>query len=378
MSRRGSQEMKWRDEFIRPQGRYFLSHSIGLKPRVADAVLEHGFAEPWAVGDGRAWDHWLAAIDGYRASLAPLIGAHPADICPQTNISSALTKIIFSLPERARRRKIVLTEDDFPTLGFVAAQARRIGYELVFLPAGARLADIDAWTPAFHDDVQLLIATHVFSNSAVKAPAAEICDRARRRGVFTILDIAQSAGAVPVALDEWRPDFAVGTAVKYLCGGPGAAYLWTERETAARCFPLDVGWFSHAAPYEFDIHNFRYAEGAVRFWGGTPSVAPFAVARAGFDILASVGVDAIYRHNQDLLDLLVAALPASAFLSHGRASERGAAAVIGVRDVEAASRALQQTQLLHDQRAGGLRISFHLYNTEEDVTALAEALQAQV
>lgn len=378
MGRRGSQEMIWRDNFIRPQGRYFLSHSIGLKPCVADAVLEQGFAGPWAAGDGKAWDHWLAAIDGFRASLAPLIGARPADVCPQTNISSALTKIIFSLPERARRKKIVLTEDDFPTLGFVAAQARRIGYELVFLLAGERLADIDAWTPAFHDDVQLLIATHVFSNSAVKAPAAEICERARRRGVFTILDIAQSAGAVPVALDEWRPDFAVGTAVKYLCGGPGAAYLWTERETAARCFPLDVGWFSHAAPYEFDIHNFQYAEGAIRFWGGTPSVAPFAAARAGFDILAGVGVEAIYRHNQGLLDLLVAALPARAFLSHAHAGERGSAAVIAVRDAEAASRALQEAQINHDRRAGGLRMSVHLYNTEEEARALAEALEALV
>lgn len=378
MARRGPHEAIWRDNFIHPQGRYFLSHSIGLKPRAADAALEQGFAGPWAVGDGKAWDHWLAAIDGFRASLAPLIGAHPADICPQTNISSALTKIIFSLPERARRKKIVLTEDDFPTLGFVAAQARRIGYELVFLPAGARLADIDAWTPAFHDDVQLLIATHVFSNSAVKAPAAEICDRARRRGVFTILDVAQSAGAAPVSLDDWRPDFAVGTAVKYLCGGPGAAYLWTQRETAARCYPLDVGWFSHAAPYEFGIHNFQYAEGAVRFWGGTPSIAPFAAARAGFDVLAGAGVEAIYRHNQELLDLLVAALPAKVFLSHARRGERGSAAVIAVRNAEAASRTLQQAQFIHDRRAGGVRVSVHLYNTEEEVRALAGALEALV
>ncbi len=378
MDRRRQPDLLRRSDFDLPPGRYFLSHSIGLMPKAADAALDRGFLAPWRAGDGEAWDRWLAAIEGFRSSLAPLIGANPHDICPQTNISSALTKIVFSLPERARRRKIVLTEDDFPTLGFVAAQARRFGYELVFLPAGARLADIDAWAPAFQDDVQLLIATHVFSNSAVKAPVAEICARARRRGVFTILDIAQSAGALPVALGEWRPDFAVGVSVKYLCGGPGAAYLWTEKETAARCFPLDVGWFSHAAPFEFDIHTFQYAEGALRYWGGTPAIAPFAVARAGFDALGEAGIEAVFAHSQALLSRLAQALPARAFLSHSREGERGCAAVVAVRDAEAASREMQASRFIHDRRAGGIRVSFHLYNTEEDVDALAGALEPLV
>src|SRR5207249_8661704 len=93
---------------------------------------------------------------------------------------------------------------------------------------------IDAWTPAFQDDVQLVLATHVFSNSSVLAPAADIARRARERGVFSIVDIAQSAGAVPVHLEAIQPDFALGTSLKYLCGGPGAAFLWTQRETAAK------------------------------------------------------------------------------------------------------------------------------------------------
>lgn len=367
-----------RDDFETPAGRYYLSHSIGLKPREADARLEDGFTAPWRAGDGKSWDSWLAAIEGFRSALAPLIGARAGDICPQTNISSALSKIIFSLPERARRKKIVLTEDDFPTVGYVAAQARRIGYELVFLPGGQRLADIDAWAPAFQDDVQALIATHVFSNSAVKAPVSRICEKARQRGVFCILDIAQSAGALPVELGEWRPDFAIGTAVKYLCGGPGAAFLWTEKETAARCSPLDVGWFSHARPFERDIHNFQYADGALRYWGGTPSVAPFAVARAGFEMLAEVGIERIAAHNQALMSRFVDALPAAAFASHVRRGERGSAAVVAVRDAAAASRALERAGLLHDLRAGGVRVSLHLYNDDDDVEALAVALESLI
>ncbi len=361
--------------FHRPKGRYFLSHSIGLRPIAADAAHEDGYGAPWKAADGRTWDHWLAALELFRGALAPLIGARAGDICPQTNISAALTKIVFSLPERARRRKIILSEDDFPTVGFVLAQARRLGYELVFLPGGARLADIAAWSPAFHDDVQLVLATHVFSNSSVLAPIAAIAERARQRGVFSIIDIGQSAGAVPVDLQAWRADFAVGTSVKYLCGGPGAAFLWTEKETAARCLPLDVGWFSHEAPFEFDIHEFRYAEGSTRFTGGTPSVAPFAAASAGARLLGEAGIGAIHAHNQRLLGRLIGALPQGALVSHGKEGERGSSALIAVNDLAAASKALADAGLVHDSRLGAIRVSLHLYNSDEDVDALLTALE---
>lgn len=363
-----------RAAFHAPKGRYFLSHSVGLMPRAALDTLGTGFVAPWQDASGATWDLWLAAIDRFRGGLGPLIGAAPADICPQTNVSSALTKIIFSLPERARRKKLVLTEDDFPTIGFVAGEARRLGYELLLLPGGPRLADIDAWTPAFHDDVQLVISTHVFSNTSVRAPVAEISRRAHERGVFSVLDLAQSAGAVPVDLSGWRPDFAIGTSVKYLCGGPGACFLWTEKETAARCSPLDVGWFSHEQPFEFDIRNFRYAEGAMRFWGGTPSVAPFAIAASGLETLTHFGVDAVFAHNQRLLSLLIEGLPKGALLSHGKEGERGSSAVLAARDIEAASAALTAAGVHHDRRNGGVRVSAHLYNTDDDVRSLREAL----
>lgn len=364
-----------RAAFHPPDGRYFLSHSIGLEPAGRAASADAGFFDPWAKGDGGAWDRWLAALEEFGTSLAPLIGAAPREICPQANLSSAFTKILFSLPERARRRKIALTEDDFPTMGFVAAQARRVGYELLFLPGGARLADIDAWSPAFHDDVQLVLATHVFSNSGVKAPIADIAARAHERGVFSVLDIAQSAGVMAIDLNAMRADFAVGTSLKYLCGGPGAAYLWTGEETAGRCAPLDVGWFSHEQPFEFDIRDFRYAPGAARFLGGTPSIAPFAIATAGSRTIARFGVAAIEAHAQRLIGRLIEGLPQGALLSEGREGARGAHAIIAVADADAASAALDAQGLRHDRRMGGLRFSFHLYNDDADVDALRAALE---
>jgi selenocysteine lyase/cysteine desulfurase len=135
-----------------------------------------------------------------------------------------------------------------------------------------------------------------------------------------------------------------------------------------------VGWFSHAEPFEMDIRSFRYAAGARRFWGGTPSVAPFVVAAAGFRALADVGIDAICAHNQQLLTRLFNGLPTGAVRSHGESGKRGSSAVIAVKNVGAASAALLQNAIAHDVR-GGLRVSVHLYNNEEDVDALLGALK---
>lgn len=364
-----------RDRFHLPCAHYFLSHSVGAQPKTYDDALRAGYAEPWRKDGIGLWDGWFEALDRFRAGLAPLIGAGAGDISLQPNVSAGLTKILFSLPERARRTKIVLTEDDFPTVGFVLAQAQRAGYELVFLPGGERLADPDAWTPAFQDDVQLVLATQVFSNTSVLSPCAEIARRARERGVFSVLDIAQSAGAVPIRLDDWAPDFAVGTSLKYLCGGAGAAYLWAQQDAADRAAPLDVGWFSHVDPFEFDIHHFEYAPGAARYTGGTPSVAPFAGAVAGHKILNETGVDKIYAHNQALLTRLFDGLPPDAFLSSTAAGARGASALIKVRDYNAAAAALAEAGVAHDTRKGAVRISVHLYNDENDIDALLTALE---
>ena len=363
-----------RDKFHLPGKHYFLSHSVGAQPKTYDSALADGFSAPWRTEGFNVWTPWFDALEQFKDGLAPILGASPADICPQSNVSSGIAKILLSLPERPRRKKIVLTEDDFPTVGFALAQGRRLGYELVFLPGGERLADPEAWAPAFEDDVQLVVATQVYSNTSVLAPIEQLSKLARQAGVYSLIDVAQAAGAVPVKLNQCHPDFAVGTSLKYLCGGTGAAFLWADPDTASATAPLDVGWFSHEDPFEFDIHHFDYAQGAARFAGGTPSVAPFAGARAGHDILNSLGTEAVYAYNQKLLSRLIEGLEKGAFLSTTAEGARGSAALIRVRDYDAAAAALAKAGIYHDTRLGAVRISIHLYNDESDIDALIEAL----
>ncbi|MGF1545040.1 MAG: aminotransferase class V-fold PLP-dependent enzyme [Parvularculaceae bacterium] len=357
----------WRACFHVPETPYFLSHSVGLRPKAADAYVEEKAFAPWRAGRGEAWGPWSEAIEDFHANLAAVIGARREDVCAQHNVSSALTKILFGLPPDPRRKRIVLAECDFPTIGFVLKQAERLGYELDYLPAGPHLADPDAWARAFADDVFLVHVTHVFSNLCLKTPVREITARARAAGVWSVVDAAQSAGATDVDVADWSADFVIGTCVKYLCGGPGAGWLWADRAAADRCEPMDVGWFSHEDPFAFDIRAFRYAEGAARFTGGTQSPTALANAAAGLAAIRDAGPAAVAARNQRTLDSLLERVDPDIVISHATPGERGAACVLRPRDIAAARAALKEAGAAFDERAGGIRLSVHLYTNDIEV-----------
>ncbi|QXP36821.1 aminotransferase class V-fold PLP-dependent enzyme [Shewanella algae] len=117
------------------------------------------------------------------------------------------------------------------------------------------------------EDVALAFITHAISETGQLQSVSEICALARSLGVMTVVDIAQSLGVIPIDLGQWQADAVLGSCVKWCCAGPGAAFLWLSDRLAQTLEPVDLGWFSHEAPFEFDIHDFRYAKGAKRFWG---------------------------------------------------------------------------------------------------------------
>ena len=363
------------DRFEAPDGPYFLSHSVGLQPKAARRRLEEAFLQPWAAGAADVWDQWLAAIARWRLSLAPVLGAEADDLCPQTNVSSGLAKILSCLEPEGRRRTIVLCEDDYPTIGHVAGQARRRGFEIDFLPGGLRLRDPDAWGRTAQDDVALAFVTHVFSNRGVKSPVAEIVARARAAGAVVVVDAAQSAGAVEIDAKGWDAHFILGTSVKYLCGGPGAAFLWANPDAVAAFAPTDVGWFSHQNPFEGDIRRFEYAPRAARFWGGTPSVAPYALATAGAEAIRDAGPARIAADNQRRLSRLIEGVPPRFIASCVEEGARGCAVILKPDHVREAAAALAAAHVRFDERAGGLRLSVHLYTDEDDIRAARAALE---
>lgn len=363
------------ERFHLPPGSVYLkSHSVGCQPRAAEALLRDKLLMPWRE-TGEAWPHWLEAIDQWRAALAGLIGVEAQDICPATNVSAGLSRYISALGQATERRTILLAPSAFPTIGYVASGFAAAGWKTRYLPDDADVRHVANWTAAIDDDVALVVAMHVSSVSGALTDIAAVAAVAKAAGARCIADCAQAVGVVPVTPALWGVDAVLGTSVKWLCGGPGAAWLWVAPPDRTALDPMERGWWSHENPFEMDIRDFRYAPDARRWWGGTPDVAPFILSTAGIGEIAAIGVSAIRAHNEALQAMLRDALEARTPQWRWPSGAIGGTLCIDTgADQPRVAAALERHNLRADFRGSILRVSFHAYNDVADAHAAVEAL----
>lgn len=364
-------------DFVASNGIYLLNHSVGRPLQSAQQAVQEGFFSPWQHAAGDPWGSWMAELGQFQTSLAALLGGQAQQYCPQSNLSSALTKILFSLPKRPGPQKILLSAHDFPSMGFVARQAKVLGYELSFIPANLDHTDPQVWQDAMHSDVQWVLITQVQSNTGVQVPVAEVVALAQQREIFSVVDSAQGVGILPIDVPAWGASFVLGSCVKWLCGGPGAGFMWVHPDLVSSCQPQDVGWFSHENPFEFDIQHFAYHPSALRFWGGTPSILPYVLARHSIDYLQAQGIANIRAHNLALGDRLIAGLANEHVVSPRAHQQRSGTVIVHFGAQQAAViAALQAAQIRFDARAKGLRLSPHIYNQASEIDLLLATVQA--
>ena len=355
-----------REHFLVPET-YFLSHSVGCLPKVSPEAMDERFFGPWMSGEN--WAVWMDELERFRAGLGALLGVTPASICPQSNVSSALTKILFSLPKPAGRDVILLSKMDFPTIGFVAKQAEFLGYQLQFIEGDP--SEFRLWDEAINARTAFVLVTHALSNTSHILPVAEICAKAKSEGAVSIVDVAQSLGAVPVDVPRWDADFVIGTGVKFLCCGPGACFLYVSSRMLPKCEPIDVGWFSHENPFEMDIAQFRYAPDAMRFFGGTPSPSAYVLANSALGLWREIGLKAVQDRIQAHLTTLHKQLPDGASVSPAAEARRGATVVLETAFGDKIRRDLTDADVKFDQRRQGYRFSVHGYTSAAEIGKLA-------
>jgi kynureninase len=200
--------------------------------------------------------------------------------------------------------------------------------------------------------------------------AKRVIDHAHKMGAMVLLDCYQSAGTVPLALKEWGCDMACGGSVKWACGGPGAAYLYVRPDLLPKLSPMATGWFSHAEPFAFEMGPMRYASDVWRLIGGTPPMPAVYTARAGWETIAKLGVDAIRKKSLRQTTMLRDLVEARGFtVNTPRAdAERGGTICFDFDGAEAVSRELSRRKYFHDYRPKcGLRVSPHFYTTDEEL-----------
>ena len=203
-----------------------------------------------------------------------------------------------------------------------------------------------------------------------------IVERAHEVGAHVVLDAYQSVGSVPLDVTALDVDFAVGGSVKWLCGGPGAGWLYVRPDLAERLEPTLVGWQAHARPFAFEP-ELEYADGRARFLTGTPNVPALYAATAGYDLIEEIGVDRIRANSMRQTELLLDLLDEAGF--EVVAARPGAARRLDRRPRARFRRPCTRArgaQIICDFRPDvGLRLGPHFFTTDDELELAVSALR---
>ena len=244
----------WRSEFpIVDTCTYLVSHSLGAMPRRAGAYVQE-FAETWSSRGVRAWSEgWWELGRTTGDLLAAILAVERGTISMHQNVTSAQAVVASCFRYDGARRKIVMSDLDFPTNMYVFEGFRRYGAEIVYVPSDDIVrTNLDRFLDAIDERTLLVPFSVVLFRSSYLEDARAIVEKAHRVGAHVVLDVYQAAGAIPLDLENLEADFAVGGSVKWLCGGPGAGYLYVRPDLAATLEPGIAGWAAHARPFEFE------------------------------------------------------------------------------------------------------------------------------
>ncbi len=373
--------LKWRSEFpILDQTVYLISHSLGAMPKGTYTRL-HDYADTWATRGVRAWaEGWWDMPVSVGNELAPIIGAEPGSVVMHQNVSICQSLILSCFEPTPKRNKIVYSELNFPSVMYVyEAHARegRLRIETVKSDDGMTIP-LERFLTAIDEETLLVPFSHVLFKSAFLQNAEAITRRAHEVGAKVILDTYQSAGTVPFNVKDLDVDFATGGSVKWLCGGPGAGYLYVRPDLQAELEPKTTGWMAHESPFAFET-ELRYAPNIARFLHGSPSIPALYAAQSGYRIINEIGLDKIRAKSVRQTELLIALAEEAGFkvTSPRDSTSRGGTITIAHEDAAAITKELISREFIVDYRPGaGVRISPHFYTSDEELELVIREMKS--
>ncbi len=354
---------------------YLNSCSLGALSTCAEARLDDFLAD-WHDQGAAAWhERWWGRLAELRARIERMFSAPAGSVALMPSTSLCLAAVSSSL-DWGKRNRVVATELDFPTL--LHHWTARADVELVVLESEDGIhVDVERFADAVDERTMVVATSHVhFATGAVQDLAA-IAEIARSVGALSVVDGYQGAGQIAVDLPRTGVDFYTAGPLKWLCGGPGLAYLYARRELVAGLEPRVTGWFASADPFDFDPRRFRYRDDARRFETGTPALATVHTALGGQEIVDEVGVVGIEARNRALAERLAQGCEEAGFSlrASDRPERRSAIVPVRCEDPGAVVRRLADRGIVVDARPGVVRASPHFYNTPDEVDAFVAALR---
>src|SRR2546430_162760 len=363
--------LTWRKEFpILDRTTYLISNSLGAMPRGVYGNLK-AYADVWAERGVRAWEEgWWEMAVGVGDGVAPLIGARAGEISLHQNVTQTQAVITSCFDFRGPRNKVVMTELEFPSIQYFYHEQARQGARVEVVPTTDPVRfDLEKFLAAIDDTTLLVPISLVLFRSSFIVNAKAIIEKAHRVGARVILDVFQGAGTIPFNVRELGADFAVGGVLKWLCGGPGVAYLYVREDLRAALKPTLTGWIAHQRPFAFETGPIDRQENSFRYLNGTPHIPALYACQPGLEILNKVGIAVIREKSVEMTTRLVAGAAGRGWRVNTTDSPMERAGTVSLDSQSAAEvcRELLAREILVDYRPkAGVRISPHFYNTLDE------------
>jgi selenocysteine lyase/cysteine desulfurase len=342
---------------------------------LSDAV-ESGFTEYIASWheQGSPWETWVERYEAARTAFAKFIHASPDEVAIVTSVSAGINGIASGLNFR-ERSKVVMGEFEFPTVGQVWLGQRARGAEVQFAKARGNSIPAAAYEKLIDRNTLIVPLTHVCFKNGFRTDVSTVTQMVHNAGALVMLDDYQDCGTRLVDVKAMNLDFYLTGTLKYLLGPPGLAFLYVRREHIPSLVPTVTGWFGQANPFAYNPQHFELSPTARRFESGSPSVPNVYGAIRGFQMLEEIGMEQVSGHVEKLAKALLSRTRELGILTKTPAESAGPLVVLQCRDSTQLLETLAENGIVASSRFDGLRISFHVYNTLDDVNAVADVLK---
>ena len=323
---------------------------------------------------GSPWELWMERYEQARAAFATFIHANPDEVAIVTSVSAGINGVASALPFR-ERKKVVMGEFEFPTMGHVWLGQRVRGADVQFVRAEGNSIPVTNYEKMIDGKTCIVALTHVCFKNGFRSDVVALTRLAHQAGALVMLDDYQDCGTRPIDVKAMDLDFYVTGTLKYLLGPPGLAFLYLRKELIPTLAPTVTGWFAQSNPFAYDPQHFELSPSARRFESGSPSVPNVYAAVPGFQLLQSIGMENIRAHIKNLTQSLLHHARNLGIAVRTPTDTAGPLLVFESKDSTRLLETLGDAGIVASNRFEGLRISFHVYNTMDDVAAVVDVLR---
>ncbi len=295
-----------RNRFVLDPAKVYLDgNSLGALPTTASNSILRTVEKEWGQDLIESWNKagWFQLTGVLGDRIGSMVGASAGQIVVCDNTSINLYKALHAaLGINSARCRIIAQRNEFPTdlytiQGVTDCFPRELSVELI--------DDQSEVENCLDKEVAVMLLSQVNYKSGKMLDMQEITAKAHQAGALVIWDLCHSAGVIPIQLDQWEVDFAVGCTYKYLNGGPGSpAFIYAAKRHHSMMRQPLTGWWGHASPFDFSV-EYSPAEGIKLMLSGTQPILSMRGVGCGLDTFDQVSIDSIREKSMALCQLFI-------------------------------------------------------------------------